>query len=168
MSYFAEGIVCTTERRPFHTFLNISEASEPPSHDQPWTTPTRVVYLAAQTRLSAFVSDLKCLPPDPPYETILSFDHRLSTLLEDMPYFSSPTYVSKPTDPHWLGTARHVLAMSRQQKRLLLHRHYFALSATNERYARSRVLSVEAALRIAEERERNVFPFDDLLDTINQ
>ncbi|EIW67166.1 hypothetical protein TREMEDRAFT_64406 [Tremella mesenterica DSM 1558] len=157
---------CTKAPQPFATYLNIHEPEDDPESEQPMTAPTRVAYLTAQCRLAAYVSDLKCLPPDPSYEKIMEFDQRLSALFEDMPYFE-PGYKFQPYHPRWLQTARHVLAMSRQQKRLFLHRHYFALSASHERYARSRSISVEAALRLYDERQANDFPFDDFLDTIN-
>lgn len=56
--------------------------------------------------------------------------------------------------------------MSINHKRLLCLRHYFTLSATNEEYAESRILSVKTAFDIAAERRMHSFPFDDALDTV--
>lgn len=59
------------------------------------------------------------------------------------------------------------MALSIPQKRLYIHRQYFALSASDAVYAQSRRISLEAAYSIFNECQAADFPFDDKLDTLN-
>lgn len=174
--YVTEGCAfagqLSSEARPFETFLNIDDealverSTERPPRPQPIGVPTKVSYLIAQTRLSAFISDFNRNQGTPTYDAVLIYDANLQHLLNDMPFFH-PQATPQPSDPPWLPTARHVMALSIPQKRLLLHRHYFALSATDMSYVHSRQVSVDASLAILAERRVHDFPFDDKLDTLN-
>ncbi|WVQ96894.1 hypothetical protein IAU59_004001 [Kwoniella sp. CBS 9459] len=159
--------VSRLEPEPFATFLNISEPDGPgPLIALPLSQPTRVSYLLAGSRVTAFTRRLHNLPFDTPYSEILRLDSQVDTLFDDL------DWISKDTDeldeyPAWVATARHVIMLKVCQRRLYLHRHYFALTGSNEAYAPSRRMSLTAAFDICREMQRYDLPFDDKLDTIN-
>ncbi|OCF30964.1 hypothetical protein I316_07370 [Kwoniella heveanensis BCC8398] len=159
--------VSRLEPEPFATFLNISEPDAPePLISLPLSQPTRVSYLLAGSRVTAFTRRLQNLPPDTPYSEILRLDGMVDTLFDDL------DWIKKNADeldeyPAWVATARHVILLKVCQRRLYLHRQYFALTGANEEYAPSRRMSLTAAFDICRERQRYDLPFDDKLDTIN-
>lgn len=144
--------------------------------EQPLSVPTDSSFLLAQSRVAWLFNSYRgqlsqTATTDVAYELTLNYDQKLLELHDDMPYFSlrsSPDFVASQHQmrPQWLHAARHIFVLNVLQKRLLLHRHFFALSLQNSAYAKSRALTIESALGILAERRAFSFPFDDVLDTL--
>ncbi|WVQ82885.1 hypothetical protein IAT38_005021 [Cryptococcus sp. DSM 104549] len=159
--------ISPTEPKPYATCLNIDEVDGPaPLVSLPLSHPTRVSYLLAGSRVTAFTQSIKDLPWDTPYGDILKLDEELIHIHDDMDWLREGAE-GLENYPPWVATARHVMALKISQRRLFLHRHYFSLTATHLPYAPSRRLSLSAASDICRERRMHDLPFDDKLDTIN-
>lgn len=157
-------------------FRNYGNCTLPP--EQPLSVPTEVSFLIAQSRLAWLFNGYRgklqhTTSRAEAYDLTLEFDKKLQTLHDDQPYFALPTSVGflrdrdNATGPTWLPAARHVFTLNILQKRLLLHRRFFALSLREPAHAASREISTDTALAMLSENRCFSFPFDDVLDTLH-
>lgn len=145
--------------------------------EKPLSEPTEASFLIAQSRLAWLFNSYRgrlqhTTNRAEAYALTLDYDKRLQALHVDQPYFALPTSVAflnggGQSVPTWLATARHVFTLNILQKRLLLHRRFFALSFQDSTYITSRDISTDTALAIFTENRYFTFPFDEVLDTMH-
>ncbi|OCF38551.1 hypothetical protein I317_07685 [Kwoniella heveanensis CBS 569] len=120
----------------------------------PALQPTSVSYLIARSRVARqvhhFYLAYRPLDKTDPkrLDLIRETDSVLRHVVDDMPFFQDDPGWHPPSGESWTSEARYLIQVFINHKRLLLHRDYFAMAFTNDRYLESRNHCVDRAVEI--------------------
>ncbi|WVQ95008.1 hypothetical protein IAU59_002100 [Kwoniella sp. CBS 9459] len=120
----------------------------------PALQPTTVSYLIARSRVARqvhhFYLAYRPLDKTDPkrLDLIRETDSVLRHVVDDMPFFQDESGRQPASTESWISEARYLIQVFINHKRLLLHRDYFAMAFTNDRYRESRDNCVDRAIEI--------------------